>query len=81
MQIYTILMLRLLRVVYQVKKKGRKKRRLALVKTGPGGLKDALEVIQDDAVRRGVYRAILIIFCLLVVSSISLFRFTSLGFV
>jgi len=37
-------------VVYQVKKKGRKKRRLALVKTGPGGLKDALEVIQDDAV-------------------------------
>ena len=80
MQIYTILMLRLLRVVYQVKKKGRKKRRLALVKTGPGGLKDALDVITDDAVRLGVYFA-MVIFCLLVVSSISFFRFTSLGFV
>ena len=80
MQIYLILMLRLLRIVYQVKKKGRKKRRLALVKTGTGGLKDALEVIGDDSVRLGVYHA-MIIFCLLVVSSISLFRFTSLGFV
>jgi len=38
-------------VVYQLKKKGRKKRRLALVKTGAGGLSDALSVLQDDAVQ------------------------------
>ena len=40
------------RVVYKLKKKGRgRKRKLALVKTGPGGLADALSVLTDDAVR------------------------------
>ena len=40
------------RVVYQLKKKGRgRKRKLVLVKTGPGGLADALSVLADDAVR------------------------------
>ena len=39
------------RAVYQLKKMTRRKQKLALVKCGPGGLKDALDILADDAVR------------------------------